>query len=135
MAILYAPAAGSVLLCNYGTGFIPPEMVKRRPCVVVSPRLTHRDGLCAVVPFSGTAPKKEVPYQVRLDINLPLPWGLQPRWVKADMVSTVCFRRLDMFRTDRDPVTGKRKYLQIKVKQEELEAIRIAILHGLGMGH
>jgi uncharacterized protein YifN (PemK superfamily) len=135
MAILYAPPAGSILLCNYETGFIPPEMVKRRPCIVVSPRLAHRDGLCAVVPLSATAPKKEVPYQIRLDLDLPPPWGLEPRWAKGDMISTVCFHRLDMFRTARDPITGKRKYLQLKVKPEELEAVKVAILHGLGMGH
>lgn len=133
MAILYSVPPGTVLLCDYDTGFRPPEMVKRRPCIVLSPRLSHRDGLCAVVPLSGTQPARELPYHVRLDLDLPLPWGLKPRWAKADMVSTVCFGRLDMFRTDRDRVSGRRKYLQIKVNTEQLDAVKAAVLHGLGL--
>lgn len=133
MAIRYAVSAGSVLLCDYDTGFRPPEMVKRRPCIVVSPRLAHRDGLGTVVPLSGTAPERPIPYHVKVELDLPPPWGFQPRWAKADMLATVCFGRLDMFRTERDRLTGNRKYLQIKLKSEDVEAVRAAILHSLGL--
>ncbi|WP_198669160.1 type II toxin-antitoxin system PemK/MazF family toxin [Elioraea thermophila] len=61
MPILYPVAAGTILLCDDDTGFRPPEMVKRRPVVVVSPRLPHRDGLATVVPLSTTAPREPVP--------------------------------------------------------------------------
>ncbi len=50
------PQVGSTLICNYGTGFVAPEMVKRRPVVVIS-RLRRRADLCTVVPLSTTAVK------------------------------------------------------------------------------
>ena len=35
---------------------------KRRPAVVISPRLPHRDGLCTVIPMSGAPGDHEVQY-------------------------------------------------------------------------
>jgi uncharacterized protein YifN (PemK superfamily) len=47
MGIKYPVGIGTILLCDYSRGgFQPPEMVKKRPAVVISPRLPHRDGLC-----------------------------------------------------------------------------------------
>lgn len=44
-----------VLICDFTTGFQAPEMVKKRPVVVVSPR--RRIGqVCTVVPLSSVAP-------------------------------------------------------------------------------
>jgi uncharacterized protein YifN (PemK superfamily) len=54
-------------------------------------------------------------------------------WVKADMVATVCFARLDLFQTDRDQ-EGKRKYLHPKINMDQIRDIRIAVLHALGLG-
>ena len=109
-------------------------MVKRRPAVVISPRLPHRDGLCSLVPLSLSDPLHDVPYQVKVsfDRELPPPWGGQERWAKADMLATVSFDRLDLFRTDRDQY-GQRKYLQIKVIPDHLRLIRKAVLHALGL--
>lgn len=134
MPILYPLAQGTIVLCNYNSGFRVPEMQKVRPAIIVSPRLSYRDKLCAVVPLSGTPPERDVAYAVRLDLDLPPPWGLQPRWAKADMVATVCFDRLDMFRTERDRRTGQRKYLHPKLNLKELKSVQVAILHGLGLG-
>jgi mRNA interferase MazF len=54
MGIQFAVAPGIILLCDYSRGgFQAPEMVKRRPAIVISPRLRHRDGLCTVVPVSS----------------------------------------------------------------------------------
>ena len=54
MGIKYPAGIGILLLCDYARGgFQPPEMVKRRPAIVISPRLPHRDGLCTVVPVSS----------------------------------------------------------------------------------
>jgi len=50
MSIPYHPEQGTILICDF-KGFIDPEMVKRRPVVVVSPRLRQRGKLCAVVPL------------------------------------------------------------------------------------
>jgi mRNA-degrading endonuclease toxin of MazEF toxin-antitoxin module len=54
-------------------------MVKRRPAIVISPRLPHRDGLCTVVPVSSDRPDHEVDYVVRLEFNPPLPEPLSYR--------------------------------------------------------
>jgi uncharacterized protein YifN (PemK superfamily) len=56
MPLTYHPETGTILICDYnlGGGFIEPEMVKRRPVVVISPRFRHRDWLCTVVPLSTT---------------------------------------------------------------------------------
>lgn len=135
MAIRYPPPPGSLLLCDYSLGgFRAPEMTKRRPAVALSPRLPHRDGLCAVVPLSTTPPAKAVPYVVELTLAAPLPAPFDaPRmWAKCDMVATVSFERLDLFRGPRAP-TGKRKYLSIRLTPADYERIKIGVLQGLGL--
>ena len=42
MPITFHPHPGTVLICDFFTGFQPPEMVKRRHVVVVSPRRRRR---------------------------------------------------------------------------------------------
>jgi mRNA interferase MazF len=135
MSIRFPVAPGTLLLCDYAMGgFLPPEMVKRRPVVVISPRLPHRDGLCAVVPLSTSPPAKAVTYVVELKLKfaLPAPFDSLVVWAKCDMISTVGFRRLDMFRTGRDQ-NGKRKYLTSKIDPEQLEALRSGVCAGLGI--
>jgi uncharacterized protein YifN (PemK superfamily) len=134
VAIHFPVGPGTILLCDYSTGFRPPEMVKRRPAVVVSPRLPRRDNLCSVVPLSLTSPAYDVPYQVKVVLDDELPgWPGLERWAKADMLATVGFHRLDLFRTSRDP-SGRRKYLQMKLNPDQFKAVRIAMLHALGLG-
>ncbi len=53
-------------------------------------------------------------------------------WVKADMLYTVRFERLDLIRTGRDYL-GKRKYLMKQISTQQLTEVRKCILHGLGM--
>ena len=38
MALKYPPRPGTLWMCDFDTGFKPPEMVKKRPVVVISPR-------------------------------------------------------------------------------------------------
>ena len=135
MSIRYAVSPGTLLLCDYALGgFVPPEMVKRRPAIVVSPRLPHRDGLCAVVPLSTTPPLRPVNYVVELVLEtaLPAPFDSSTMWAKCDMIATVSFDRLDLFRTGRDQ-QGKRKYLTMRLDAETLERIRTGIRAGLGI--
>ena len=134
MAIQYPVAPRTILLCDYAAGgFKPPEMVKRRPAVVLSPRLPHRDGLCAVVPLSTTAPERSVAYVVRLNLATPLPapFDAVTCWAKCDLVATVGFFRLDLFHTSRGP-EGKRRYLHPKLDEEQFAAVRSGVLAGLG---
>lgn len=134
MAISYPPLPGEVVICDFATGFRPPEMVKRRPALVLSPRLRHRDGLCTVVPLSTTPPKRNVPYQCRLDLPFapPPPFAATEVWAKADMLATVSYERLDLFRLGRMS-DGHRKYVKMKVDPNDLEAVRTCVRAALGL--
>ncbi|MDF2097325.1 type II toxin-antitoxin system PemK/MazF family toxin [Aquibaculum arenosum] len=137
MAIKYDVQAGTLLLCDYDLGgFKPPEMVKRRPVVVISPRLRHRSFLCTVVPLSTTAPAAPVRHQCRIVPDRPLPgrWSAPEFWAKADMLATVGFKRLDLFRTERDQL-GKRKYIHPKLHPDDLQRVRACVLCALGLDH
>lgn len=134
MAIKFDVLPRTVLLCDYGKGgFRPPEMVKRRPVIAVSPRLRHRDGLVTVVPLSTTPPDRPGEHHCVVALP-PLPQKFDARecWVKADMIATVGFERLDLIRTDRD-IFGKRKYLQPKISEEDFERVKACVRVALGI--
>jgi uncharacterized protein YifN (PemK superfamily) len=124
-----------MLLCDYSLGgFLPPEMVKRRPAVVISPRLPYRDGLCTVIPLSGTEPAHTVAYCVRLALERPLPPPFDQAiwWAKCDMIATVGFDRLDFFHTGRDR-DGKRKYLHPVLPASDMARVKSGVLAALGI--
>jgi len=135
MPIQYAVGPGTVVLCDYSTGFRPPEMVKRRPAVVISPRLPHRDRLCTVVPLSGSASSHDLAYQCRIALAEPLPPPFEQSvwWAKADMLATVSFERLDLFRTARDQETGRRRYLHPKLAADDFKRVQDSVMHALGL--
>ena len=66
MPITFYPRPGSVLICDFNSGFKEPEMVKKRPVVVVSPWARRFTELFTVVPLSGTAPQVVRDYHVKL---------------------------------------------------------------------
>lgn len=135
MGIKYSVGVGTVLLCDYSRGgFVPPEMVKKCPAVVISPRLPHRDGLCSVIPLSQTEPDHDVGYVVRIAFADPLPYPFPHSvfWAKCDMIATVSFDRLDLFQTARDQ-SGKRKYLHPKLTAEDVSRVRTGVLRAIGM--
>lgn len=137
MPIGFPVGPRTIVLCDYSKGgFLPPEMVKRRPVVVLSPRLPHRDGLCAVVPLSGTPPAHPVPYVVPVEFDEPLPAPFSDKnfWAKCDMVATVSLGRLDLFHGERGH-DGRRRYLHPKMPADVFEAIQYGVLAGLGLGH
>lgn len=135
MAIQFAVGPGTILLCDYSLGgFRAPEMVKRRPAIVISPRLPFRDGLCSIVPLSSSPPTHLVDYVVHIALPKPLPdpFDQQVCWAKCDMIATVAFERLDLFRTKRDQ-SGKRKYLHPVLGAEDLDRVRQGVLAALGL--
>lgn len=135
MGIKYAVGVGTVLLCDYSRGgFLPPEMVKKRPAVVISPRLPRRDGLCTVIPLSQTEPGHAVDYVIRVAFADPLPYPFPYRvfWAKCDMIATVSFERLDLFQTARDQ-SGKRKYLHPRMSAEDVACVRGGVLKAIGL--
>lgn len=136
MPLSYYPNPGEIVLCDYKTGFIAPEMVKPRPVVIVSPRLRRRAQLVSVIPLSTTPPNPAElhHYELTLAVPLPAPFDNPTMWAKCDMLATVCLDRLDRFRDGRHPGGGARRFRTGRVSPADLIAIRKAMLHGLGLG-
>ena len=125
MPLTFYPRAGVVLMCDF-EGYVAPEMVKKRPVIVVSPRHLERSGLHTVVPMSTTPPNEARPYHLRLTKN-PMPNSLGDVWVKCDMVATVRTERLDRIKVSRG------NYVTTAVTPEELSAIRQCLKYVLGI--
>jgi len=133
MAIEKHPARGTILTCNFDTGFIPPEMVKRRLVVVISPDIKQRQNLCTVVPLSKTEPKQVMPYHAKLRITPPLEgWDDIYRWIKGDMVYAASLSRLDLIRTKSND--RKRTYRYSKISDADLNTVMRCVLCGMGLG-
>ena len=134
IVLTYHPARGSIVTVNFEPGFQPPEMVKRRLAVVLSPAMRARPGLCTVVPLSTTAPEKEMPYHCTYTVPFPMPkaWGNVTRWVKGDMVTTVGRHRVDLLLLGKDP-SGKRIHQTQAIDDEYFLKIKRCVLHGLGL--
>ena len=113
-------------MCDF-RGYISPEIIKKRPVIVVTPRLPYRSHLCTVVPISRTPPDHPQPYHVRLSKN-PHPNQSEddPVWAKCDLIANVSLVRLDRFRV------GPRKYYSPRIDADDLRAVRKGILNALG---
>jgi mRNA interferase MazF len=125
MPINFHPKRGTVLMCDFTTGFKAPEMVKRRHVVVVSPRYRRHTGLCLVVPFSTIPPHDAEPHHVEIptgtyDFFDPV----KPTWAKGDMLTCVSFDRLD-----RLLLYGR--YASPMLKPEDLKSIQQCVAHAL----
>lgn len=122
MAIQYAPKDGTILICNFDG--VLPEMVKRRPVVMVS---SVSSGLAIVVPLSTTAPLKIKAWHFFLHLSepLPKPYNCLDCWAKGDMVSVVAFGRLNFPFSGKDK-NGKRIYQTNQISNEDLASIRSA---------
>jgi uncharacterized protein YifN (PemK superfamily) len=131
MALPYHPVPGTILVCDYSTGFKVPEMVKKRLCVTISPRLRRRDGLVSVVPLSQTRPHHLEDWHVPILIDVPH-WGGEQRWAACDMLATVGFQRLDQPHT-KNPKTGARKHHQIELPEALVTDLRRAVRASLGV--
>jgi uncharacterized protein YifN (PemK superfamily) len=125
MPITFHPGAGTVLICDFSTGFQPPEMVKRRHVVVVSPRRRHHSGLWLVVPFSTVAPDPvEAFHHLILVGAYPFFHPQNDVWAKADTLTCVAFRRLDR-------VLLNGRYVAPSLRADDFAAIQRAILAAL----
>lgn len=134
MAIQFYPQPGTILICDFA-GFVEPEMVKRRPVIVIGPRLRNRGNLVNIVPLSTARPGEMCPYHYKLHTvpPLPAPYDEAYHWVKADMVYTVGFQRLFVPQRGKDEATGKRQYEIRVLEKPELDAVLACVLHGLGL--
>jgi uncharacterized protein YifN (PemK superfamily) len=133
MPLQFHPPLGTVVICDF-SGFKVPEMVKRRPVVIISPQMKSRHGLCTVVALSTDAPAPVMPYHCQIDLvpELPPPWGSNGIWVKGDMVAAVGFHRLELVRLGKD-TDGKRIYLKSPLSADNIKKIRFCVLNAVGL--
>jgi len=123
----FQPKVGSVIYCDY-VGFIAPEMIKKRPVIVIS-KHKHHSKLLAVVPISTVLPDKIFDYHIEMDPQFcTLYLSGDKCWVKCDMFNVVSLERLHLVRDKKSglrhaPNVGPELIIKIK------EAIRN--VHGL----
>ncbi|HGX94087.1 MAG TPA: hypothetical protein ENK35_12310 [Candidatus Tenderia sp.] len=133
MPLTFHPKPGMVLICDFNTGFKAPEMIKRRPVVVISPRPRRSTQLCTIVPLSTTAPNPVEPFHHRMaPRSLPGKLARRETWAKCDMLATVSLERLDRVMVGKD-AGGRRIYVAKQVVAEDLEAIRRGVMIALGI--
>ncbi len=126
MAINFYPRAGQIFICDFAK-FTAPEMTKKRPVMVVSPRLPNRAEIVTIVPLSTTAPRRPVDYAVLLSKDYsPLAVTASQVWAKCDMVLNVSRQRLTSYKT------GRRKYMTPEATADDLQRVRQGVLAGLG---
>jgi mRNA interferase MazF len=126
--IAFVPKLGAMLLCDFSTGFRPPEMVKRRPVVVMSPSSRKRR-TCIVVPASTVAPIHHMSLAVALHTT-NYPFLDRSTWLKCDMITTVSHERLFLFR---DPFGRPLDSRRTMVRAEELDEIRSRVARAIAL--
>ena len=113
-------------MCDF-RGHEIPEIVKKRPVVVITPCLPHRDGLATVVPLSTTPPEFDVDYVVKLDGYYGND-NLKPvQYAKCDLICAVSFKRLDRIKV------GYRKYIAPTLSNEDLEKVLNGVRRALNL--
>ena len=129
MGLRFVPDPGMVLICDYDTGFMPPEMTKKRRVVIISPKSLNNRGICSVVPLSTTQPDPILPVHVKFE---PGAYRFVAQdtatWAKCDMLATVALKRLDRLYLDG-------YYISPKIAEHHLLAIREAASHAIGFAH
>lgn len=117
---------GQVFIADF-SDLKQPEMTKVRPVIVISPRLPYRMEIVAIVPISTTPPIHNLPFCYKLSKNYhPNSPDDLPCWAKADMITNIAYRRLSGFKV------GRRKWETPNLSQDDLDAVRKAVLYGLG---
>ena len=132
MALTFHPHPGDVLVCNFNTGFHPPEMVKVRPVVVISQRHRRVAEVLTVVPLSTTQPIPMEDHHYQVDASgLPGNFSLNPTWAKCDMVVSVGVWRLDQIKVRE--YGGTRTYHTGKLSDDDLLQIRSRVGRLIGL--
>lgn len=126
MPITFHPRPGIVLMCDFTTGFMAPEIIKMRPVVVVSPHHIKRHNLYTVVPLSRTEPNPSQPYHVYFP-KTPVAGEFGACWAKCDMVMSVSTERLDRKKV------GRGAYKVTNITPTELDLILLAIKYSIGI--
>ncbi|MFZ6638534.1 type II toxin-antitoxin system PemK/MazF family toxin [Undibacterium sp. TC4M20W] len=122
MALQFQPKVGDVLMCDFD-GFVEPEMVKKRPVVIIA-RNKFNSKLVTIVPLSTTEPETLESHHYPLPIN-PVPAQRSRKcWAKCDMISTISIDRLDRLKDGYTRVIPK-------LNQKDIQEIRLCVMHAL----
>lgn len=137
MAIEFHPRPGQILMCDFGTGFKQPELVKTRPVIVLTPRMDGRKNLVTVVGLSTVAPDPVRLFHCRLP-SKSLPklrdFRVDETWVKGDMVYAVGFHRLNLIRLPGRGSDGRRRYFLDRLGRDRMREVYQCVLYGLSLG-
>lgn len=125
--INWQPQPGQILICHFGLGFRPPEMVKTRPVIVISPKARIWTKLCVVVPISSRAPDPVQDHHFRLPTGLLPSRKYEEAWIKGDTVMAVSCHRLDRMKV------RHRQYVVPQAPASVLKEVRRCVLHATGM--
>ena len=136
MALKFHPKPGTILMCDFDTGFQVPEMVKNRPVIVLSPKRKRCSGLCTVVAISTREPDEidNWCYQLPKESipNLRFYQG-KTSWVKGDMVYRVSFNRLNLIKVGKDKNSGNRLYFDQSLEPNQLKHVYSCVLNALNL--
>ena len=122
MALAFQPKVGGVLMCDFA-GFVEPEIVKKRPVVVIA-RNRANSKLVTVVPLSTTEPEVMETHHYQLPKN-PVPaYKTRKCWAKCDLLATVSIDRLDRLKDGWNRVVPE-------VTAADLKAIRLCVVNAL----
>lgn len=125
--INWQPQPGQILICHFGLGFRPPEMVKTRPVMVISPKTRIWTKLCIVVPISSRAPDPAEHHHFKLPKGLLPDRKYEEAWIKADTVMAVSCHRLDRLKIK------PREYIVPLAPPDVLREVQKCVLHATGL--
>lgn len=130
----FHPKQGHYLICDFERGFVPPEIVKPRPVIVISKTDSHgpQRNLCTVVAVSTTPPNTVMPWHHRLSFNPNPSQSDMTAWVKCDMIYTVSYARLDKPHTKSN--RDGRIYHSIRIPTDDLQAILDCVMRYISRG-
>jgi len=133
VTVVSHPQPGTIVRVDLSQGFSAPEMVKRRPAIVLSPPIPGRSFLCTIVPLSTAAPSPILPHhmQITLAPPLPSPYDRPTMWVKGDIVLTVAFHRLRLLFAGWNG--GQRVYDVRVLDEQTMENVRDCVRAGIGL--
>ncbi len=127
VALRFFPDPGMVLICDF-SGYVPPEIVKTRRVVVVSPKRLFPslwDVTVVVVPLSEIEPRPLSAW------HHAIPSGRYPGvgtcWAKGDLIGHVSLARLNRIYYDGNRIVPV-------VRDADLRAIRAAAAAAIGVG-
>lgn len=124
--IQFHPKKGTVLMCDFRGNEIP-EIIKKRPVVIITPRLPYRENLATVVPLSTTPPLHDVPYVVKLAEYYGNDQLKPQQYAKCDLVCSVSFKRLDRIKI------GYRKYITPTLSDDDFKLVIQGVKKALGL--